>query len=248
MKLMMLLLLMFIGKLAFSQLDKSFFLYVDPISISTRNPSIGLELKLKNSFFNSIQFEGSYMFQDKKIGGFIYKGYENEKSTITKFESYPRNRIPFYVYDGYTYRIAGLKYFSTKSANQYYSISIVGKTRNYDSIEVNYNNTPKVKRESLFDQSGYYTHTRNQSEKMKAIGLGLEYGIRRAKDNIIYNFFVRTNCFFANRNIVTYNEQFNYYVNGDLTKSESDKIIHRNSYNTIQIRPEIGIRIGLTNF
>ncbi len=243
----MLLLLMFLGKLTFSQLNKNYFLYVDPISILVRNPTMGLELKLNNFFFNSIQFEGSYMFQDKKNGRFIYKGYKNEKSTETEFDSYPRNRVPLYVYNGTTYRITCLKYFCTKSTNQYYSVSIVGKACRYDSLEVNYNNTPKVKTEGPFDNR-YYTHTRNQNEKLKAIGLGIEYGLRRAKKNIILNFFVRTNIFYANREIISYNEQFNYHANGILLQSKNDNLIHKNNYNSIQIRPEIGLRIGLTNF
>lgn len=248
MKFKILMFLMFLGKLSYSQLNKNYFLFVNPISILCRNPTMGLEIKLKNVFFNAIQFEGSYMFQDKRIGGFLYKGYKAEKSTITDFESYPFNRIPIYVYNGTTYRLSCLKYFYTKSVNQYISFSLAGKILSYDSLEVNYSNTPKVKRESIFDQSGYYTHTRKQNEKMRAIGIGVEYGLRRSIDNIIFNFFIRGNLFYANRKIVSFHEEFNYYINDHASQTKSDQLVHMNSFNTIQIRPQIGIRIGFANF
>ena len=232
----------------YSQLNKKYFVYINPISIATRNPTIGFELKLKNTIFDAIQFEGAYMFQDKSIGGFLYKGYKTERSTITKFESFPINRIPFFVYNGATYRIAGLKYLYGKSTNQYLSFSVATKLLSYDSLEVNYSNTPKIKRESFFVQTGYYTHTRIQNEKLKAIGIGLEYGLRSAIDNIIINFFVRANLFYVKRNIISFDEKYNYYFGNNPAQSISDNNVYNNNFNIIQFRTEIGIRIGLTNF
>lgn len=237
-----------LSSIAFAQKNKSFFLFTDPVSIAFRNPTIGLEIGIKKSFIDAIQLDGSYMIQDKRIGGFLKKGFESERSTLSNFESYPMNRLPFYVYNGPGFHIGALNYFYSKSFHQYISLSITGRVLHYDSLEVQYNNTPRVKRESLFEPSAHYEHFRYQNEQMQSWGLGFEYGIRKSKENIIFNFFIRGNMYYSIRNITSYNEQYNYFINGDLNSSSKDGLTHNNTYSLLQFRPQIGCRIGLSNF
>ncbi len=248
MKIAFLLLFLLASKLSFAQKEKKFFLFMDPVSILFRDPTIGFELSIKKSFFDAIQAEASYMLQDKRIGGFLKKGYDFEKSILTSFESFPMNRLPLYVYNGPSGRIGVLKYFYSKSIHQYLSFSFSARIWHYDSLHVNYTNTPREKRESLFDQTVYYEHFRNQSEKMNALGLGVEYGLRKSIDNMIINFFIRGNLFYASRNITSYNEQYNSCLHDKLNSSLVDGVAHFHTIHILQIRPQIGCRIGLTHF
>ncbi len=233
---------------SFAQKNKKFYLFADPVSILFRNPTAGMEISIRHLFFDAVQLQASYMIQDKRVGGFLQRGFDSEKSALTSFESYPRNRLPFYVYNGPTFHLGILKYFYSKSIHQYISLSATGRMLQYDSLEVQYNNTPHVKRESLFEPSASYQHFRQQSEKLYAGGIACEYGIRKSKGNLIGNFFIRGQVYFASRSVKSYNEQYNYLVKGQMNSSTKDELTHNDQYNLVQFRPQIGCRIGLSNF
>lgn len=231
-----------------TQPNKKYVIFANPISILVRNPTMGLEFSAKNNLFNSIQLEGSYRVRDNKLGQFLYKGFANEKSQLTTFESYPINKIPFMVYNGPRIRLGVLKYFYSKNIHQYVTFSLLAQTLKYDSLEVQYTNTPRLKRHGFYVGSESYSHNRFQNEKLKSVGIGLEYGLRKAYDNVLFNFFVRANVLYAWREITSFNEAYNSYHNGKLVYSRTDHQVYHNTFKLIQLRPELGLRIGLTNF
>lgn len=230
------------------QPTKTYVAYINPISICFRNPTAGVEVFLKNTLVNSIFLEGSYMFKDNKLGGFLSKGFTNEQSKLTPFESYPINKYPVYVYNGFTYRVGISKYFKPSKIHQYISLSAILKKLHYDSLTVNYNNNKSEKRTSFYDNIEYTTHYRTQHERLNSIGLGTDYGIKKVYENVMLDFYVRINLLYTQRNITSYNEQFNTFYGNALIGNSTDVSIHHNSYNIIQFRPQIGLRIGLTNF
>jgi hypothetical protein len=156
------------------QPTKTYVAFINPISLFFRNPTVGVEVFLKNTLVNSIYVEGSYMFKDNKMGGFLSRGFMNEKSTLTPFESYPINKYPVYVYNGFTYRVGISKYFKPSKIHQYISLSAILKKLHYDSLTVNYNNNKSEKRTSFFDNIEYTTHYRTQHERLNSIGLGTD--------------------------------------------------------------------------
>jgi hypothetical protein len=127
-------------------------------------------------------------------------------------------------------------------------LSAILKKLHYDSLTVNYNNNKSEKRTSFFDNIEYTTHYRTQYEKSNSIGLGTDYSIKKVYENVMLDFYMRINLLYTQRKITSYNEQFNTFYGNALIGNSTDVSIHYNSYNIIQFRPQIGLRIGLTNF
>lgn len=231
-----------------AQQSKKYFVYLNPLAFCFRNPMLGFEFKLNNSFPQAIQVECSYLIQDRQVGGFLQKGYASERSTLVEFESYPRNQFPFFVYNGPTWRVSFLKYLNTRSVNPYFAISMVGRLLHYDSLEVNYSNTPKYKWNGFYESGEFFSHTRMQNEKLRSLGLGAESGIRKSKENFVINLFVRLSVHYSYRTIKSYNEKYVHSQGSAVKEERNDSWLNTNSYSVLQFRPEIGLRIGLTNF
>ncbi len=100
----------------------------------------------------------------------------------------------------------------------------------------------------MLDNIVYTTHVRTQNENSISIGLGGDFGIKKVYDNMIVDFFLRISILYTQRKITSFNEQFDTHYGNGLIGNLNDVGIHNNTHNLIQFRPQIGLRIGLTNF
>lgn len=248
MKWRLLILCLFVSCGVDAQQNKKYLVYVNPLAICFRNPMLGCEFNILHSWFQAIQLEAGYQFQDHAVGGFLQKGYASERSTLVDYESYPRNRLPMYVYNGPLIRMACLKYLNSRSVHPYFAVSLVGRFFHYDSLNVNYTNTPKFKWNGFYESAESYSHRRTQHEKLRSIGVGMECGIRKSKENVVINFFVRWSVHYSNRKIFSYNERYVHSQGSTVIEERLDTKLYINSYSVLQLRPEIGLRIGLSNF